>query len=200
MNPALSLLDQAELMQFALAAGASGDGATAMGYLKEAATRSDATAPVHYLLGAEYAQCGMYDRAIESMEAALALDPGLDTARIQLALLLLGANAPGNARLVLEPLASLPAAQALGEFGRGLIALIDDQLPAATAHLSAGIGLNTVNPALNADMQRIIEAIAKLPAATEPAPESVPEEETQQPASEDLRHLFLSAYTGKSKI
>ncbi|MES2347551.1 MAG: hypothetical protein V4641_08265, partial [Pseudomonadota bacterium] len=78
----LALLDQAELQQLALNASAANDSASAIAYWKEAVSRADATAQARYLLGAEYAQIKMYDRAIGEMEAAVALDPALSIARL----------------------------------------------------------------------------------------------------------------------
>ena len=99
-NSILAGLDQAERMQLALQAGAANEAGSAIAYLKEAVARPDATAQAHYLLGAEYAQLGMFDRAAGEMEAALALDQTLYTARLQLGLLCLrSAASPGNCRL-----------------------------------------------------------------------------------------------------
>jgi phosphohistidine phosphatase SixA len=54
--------------------------------------------------------------------------------------------------------------------------------------LTRGLGLNKSNPALNADMQRLLEqtgARAAAPAAGEPKTES----------TEQAAHVLLSAYT-----
>jgi tetratricopeptide (TPR) repeat protein len=194
MNPALSLLDQAELIQFAMAASRENNGAVAMGYLKEAASRADATGVAHYLLGAEYAQVGMYDRAVESMEAALALDPTLATARLQLGLLWLTGGAAEKAAAVFQPLEELPEDQALHLFGKGLGLLCQDRLADALDCLEAGIARNVDNLPLNGDMQLLSERIRTALAEAPPAPEGEAES-----ANADLRHLFLSAYTGNAK-
>jgi tetratricopeptide (TPR) repeat protein len=191
----LSLLDQAELLKLALNAGATGDPGTAIAYLKEAVSRPDANAITHYILGAEYAQIGMFDRAADAMEAALALDPALAIARLQLALIRLGAGAPLQADDVLAPLQDLAAADPLRLFGRGLSHLIHDQLEDARACLAEGIACNAANPALNGDMQKIVDEIARRASGAEPAA-------AQEPAAgrdeETAHQLMLSAYTGNS--
>lgn len=51
--------------------------------------------------------------------------------------------------------------------------MVKDELSAASEHLQRGTALNKENPALNNDMQRIIDEIAKAPVeqrAAEPAP------------------------------
>jgi tetratricopeptide (TPR) repeat protein len=193
MNPTtLSLLDQTELVRLALAASAAGDAGTAIAYLKEASGRADGSAAAHYLLGAEYAQIKLYDRAVDEMEAALALDPALSTARLQLGLLWLTGGNAERAAQVFAPLAELAADDALHHFGAGLCALIADRADVALAQLRAGLALNQSNPALNGDMQRIIDEVTRLRA------NAVPEQaEAAAPAAE-ASHVLLSAYTGNT--
>lgn len=190
----LSLLDQAELLQLALNASAADDSGTAIAYLKEAVGRPDATSVAHYILGAEYAQIKMYDRAAGEMEAALALDPALAIARLQLGLLWLTGGNAAQALLVLGPLAELPDNEALRLFGQGLCHLAKDELAQARELLLAGIAANTQNPPLNGDMQRMVGEIDALsaPAAAQEAPAE------PEPAAEDAHRLLLSAYTGNT--
>lgn len=190
-NHTLNLLDQQELLQLAINAGGAGDSGSAIAYLKEAVSRSDASAKVHYLLGAEYAQIGLYERAIGEMEAAVALDPALAIARLQLAMLWLGANDGARAAEVLQALEQLGEADPLRHFAAGLLHLIRGEHADAARRLQQGIALNTVNPALNGDMRNVITHIeqgaAAGSAATE-APAAAPEADSQ--------HILLSAYTG----
>lgn len=184
----LAMLDQAELQQLALNASAVNDSASAIAYWKEAVARPDASAQAHYLLGAEYAQIKLYERAIDAMEAAIALDPSLSVARLQLGMLLLGANQAARADEVLAVLVQLDAGNPLHHFGAGLRHLIGERLAPAVESLSQGVALNQVNPPLNHDMQAILRQIeqrqADGTAAAAPAVE------------DDRQHLLLSAYTG----
>jgi tetratricopeptide (TPR) repeat protein len=182
MTDTIAMLDQAELFQLALAASRGGDGAGAIAYLKAAVGRADATPAAHYLLGAEYAQIGLYDRAIDEMESALALDPALWTARLQLALLYLGANREDRAAEALQPLAGQGQDEALRRFADGLLRLIGDDLAGARDALVTGMEVNDGNAALNGDMQRIVDGIDKRL------------EEAAGDAGD--AHLLLSAYAG----
>lgn len=188
-NDTLAMLDQAELFQLAISVSGAGDSATAIAYLKEAVSRPDATAAAHYLLGAEYAQIRLYDRAMDEMEAAIALDPALWTARLQLALLYLGANKEERAGDALRPLAELGDDAALQQFATGLLALIGNDMPRAIQALADGIERNESNPALNGDMQRIIDEIQR---RLDEAPQ-------QAEDSEGAEHILLSAYAGNQR-
>jgi len=180
MTDNYAMLDQAELFQLAMTASAAGDGATTLACLKTAVGRVDATPAAHYLLGAEYAQLKLYDRAIDAMEAALALDPALWTARIQLALLYLADERAERAADTLQPLADQQQEAALQRFGDGLLRLIAGDLDSARAALAEGIARNDANPALNGDMARIVDEIGS---------------RLEEAAAGDA-HLMLSAYAG----
>lgn len=192
----LSRLDQAELLQLALNAGAANDATTAIACLKEAAARGDANGITHYLLGAEYAQAGMYDRATDAMEAALALDPTLALVRLQLGLLWMTRADAVQSALVLEPLDELPEAEPLRLFGAGLRALARDDFALARQSLQAGIAANTVNAPLNADMQRILTQIDALDLPADPGAAPAPGTAIDQ--AELARQLMLSAYSGNT--
>lgn len=187
----LSLLDQTELLQLSTEAGATGEAGAAIAYLKEAVSRPDATGIAHFLLGAEYAQIKLYERAVSEMEAALALDPALSIARLQLGLLWLTSGIGERATQVFEPLAELPDSDPLRHFGAGLVALIKDQFDEAVRQLRSGIVLNLTNQALNTDMQRIIDEIGQLQAGPGAAAAAAPAEAPSQ-------HVLLSAYTGNT--
>lgn len=186
--------DQNELLSLALDASRNNNAGEAMSYLKEAVSREDATPVAHYLLGAEYAQIQMYDRAISHMEAAIAIDPALDIARFQLGLLWLTSGHGENAELVLSPLQLAPENNPLHHFGKGLIHLIHDQFPECVQSLNQGIELNSENLALNNDMNRILDEIKKLES-------NAPSADAQQEESDnpDAQHVFLSAYTGSGE-
>ena len=193
----LSMLDQAELLQLALNASAADDSGTAIAYLKEAVSRPDGTSVAHYILGAEYAQIKMYERAAGEMEAALALDPALSIARLQLGLLWLTGGAGDKALAVFGPLAELPVTDPLRLFGQGLSHLARDEFADARAALEAGIVLNTVNLPLNGDMQRMIGEIDALVANVTPAGQAAAEA-APETAPEDAHRMLLSAYTGNT--
>lgn len=181
MTPSLAVLDQTTLLQRAADAGAGQDAAAALAYLQEAVSRADAGAAAHFLLGAEYAQTGLYERAVTHMEAAVARDPALAVARLQLGLLLLSCGAAARAWDCLQPLQERGGDDALALFGQGLSHLIQDRLADAAHCLRLGMACNDGNAALNADMQKIVAAIGRL------APDD---------AVPDARHILLAVYAG----
>lgn len=135
--------------------------------LRAAIENEPRRADLHYLLGAELAQGRDYDGAVMEMSRALELEPTLHMCRFQLGLLLLTMAMPDRARAVWEDLESLDNTAPLWHFKRGLDALIDDQFADCISALRTGIELNTINPALNRDMQMIIDrAGAALEAAS----------------------------------
>lgn len=165
-------LDGTELLHLALEASGRDDHGAAIQYLKQAidlpagsTAMSGDYAKYLYMLGAEYAQIGMMDRAAENMAQAIEMDPDLHTARFQLGLLHITCAQPAQALSVLAPLEKLPADSAFHHFGTGLQYLIADQIGACREALLKGIELNSAsavpNLALNADMQKLLNTIAE---------------------------------------
>jgi len=189
MSSALASLDQIELLQLAIQANQQQQAGQALAYLKEATSRMDATAAAHYLLGAEYAHLRLYDRAVAEFESAIAIDPSLAIARFQLGLLLMTCGEADLALDVMAPLEQVVAKDALALFAQGLRHLMHDEFAQATACLIEGMQLNLDNPALNADMQKIVDQIAALPHSSD-----------QQAFIDDTgansTHISLSAYAG----
>lgn len=186
MDPSYTALSQTELFQLAIDASRRKEFDIAIAYLKEAVTRADASPEAYFLLGAEYAQIGMTGQARYAMEAAVALAPGLGMARFHLGLLLLSGGGTGQAVNVLAPLRELGSMHMLTHFSGGLVHLSRNEFTEAVECLRAGIRLNTQNAALNADMQRLIAEIEKLPA----------KEANERMEEGSTCHLLIAAYTG----
>jgi tetratricopeptide (TPR) repeat protein len=109
-----------------------------------------------YLLGADLAQAGHYDRAIQEMQAAVQMQPDLHTATFQLGLLLLTQNEPAKATAAWRPLERLDEGAALRLFKEGLEALIYEDFERCILLLTRGVAANHLNPALNGDMKMVI--------------------------------------------
>lgn len=163
-------LDGSELLHLAIEASGRNDHATAITYLKQAldvpaggTAMSSEYAKYLYMLGAEYAQIGMMERAQEFMGQAIEMDPTLHTARFQLGLLLITCAQPAQALAVLTPLTELAEDSAFHHFGIGLQSLIQDEFASCQAALTRGIELNNrsamPNQALNRDMAMLLKAI-----------------------------------------
>ena len=177
MNPDYGL-DPQELKFLAIQASRGSQADQALLYLKQAIRQAPQDGELHYLLGAEHAQLGMFDRAAEEMERALALAPDMHTARMQLGLLYLTQADVEASSMTLEPLCALKEDNCHCHFALGLLHLMHDRFPECRAALTQGIARNMQNDALNLDMQKILDALPP------PEPESVPSDS----------NVWLSAY------
>lgn len=155
------MLDAEELFHLGIKAGSEGDSDKAIRYFKESIELAP-TAETIYLLAAEYANLNMYERAIAFMQEAVDLKPDLYTAYIQLCLLHLMTNNGEGASNSLKGLQDLPEESYLKQFGVGLQALIEDDVELALSSLARGIEINEENPALNGDMQKIIDNLSNI--------------------------------------
>ncbi|SHN17796.1 hypothetical protein SAMN05192549_105177 [Duganella sacchari] len=143
------------------------------------------------LLAAEYAQARAYDQAEGAYISALRRDPGLAIARFQLGLLQLSSGRPAAASATWAPLAALPEDNALRRFKTGLEALAEDRFADAAQWLRAGMMVNHSNPMLNTDMQRFLDAIARIGQTAAVTAETASEAEEDA----DTSHFLVSAYT-----
>ena len=130
--------------------------------LELALAAEPANAELHYLFGAELAQQNEYRRAAIEFGTAIHLAPHLHTARFQLGLLQLTMTEAQAAIATWEPLGVLAADSPLRLFKEGLVELIHDRFEPCLERLSHGIKKNQSNPALNADMQIIIDRVRRL--------------------------------------
>ena len=203
-------LDADELFYLAMKASDEGDREKTISLLK----RSIALEPqanAMYILGAEYAELGMTQRAIDFIEKALLVDPSLETARFQLGLLYMTTGLEQEARAAFDKLVALDENAYLHQFSAGMVHLIDENVSAGIECLSKGIELNDENGALNRDMANVIaelkahvddllsddfysEAVGAL---EEPSANST--NVTPNPSTADRTHLLISKY-GQGKV
>lgn len=164
-------LDGVELLHLAIEASNRQDHGASIAYLKQALdlpqgglASSHDYAKFSYLLGAEYAQIGLYDRAVEYFTQALGLDPTLHTARFQLGLLYMTQGQVDPALSTLAPLEQLPPDQAFSHLGTGLRLLIQGQVAACREEIVQGMKLNSMSPspnvALNVDLGKLLQALS----------------------------------------
>ena len=104
--------------------------------------------------------------------------------RFQLGLLLLSNARVEEALAVWAPLDQLPDSNPYLHFKRGLASLCHDDFLGCKESLRRGIQLNTVNAALNTDMERVLDDIQRQ--ATPPG------------AEPSQNHVLLSSYTQRS--
>ena len=160
MNTTATKLDQEELLHLAIEASREQRHGDAIDYLKQAVERSDSNYKALYLLAAEHAQIGMTERAIEEFKKALSIEPNLAAARFQLGLLLLCNARVEEALAAWELLEQLDESDPYLHFKRGMESLSRDDFAGCERELKRGMELNTVNAALNTDMQRVLNDVA----------------------------------------
>jgi tetratricopeptide (TPR) repeat protein len=114
---------------------------------------------LHFLKGSMLAGRQDYAGARAEMRRALELAPGYAIARFQLGLLLLTCGEAVPAQEVLGPLQSLPPDNFLRLFASGLHSLIRDDFTDAANLLRQGMARNQEIPAMNRDMQLIIDEL-----------------------------------------
>lgn len=182
----MQTLDTEELFHLALRAIEQQQHPEAIELLKQALARDPKQGRLHYLLGAEYAQIGLYDRAVAAMEEAISLDASLYTAVFQLGLLYLTQGQAEAAVKAWAPLEKLDPQDPLYLFSRGLQHLAKDEFDACREHLQKGIALNQSLPVLNRDMQLVLDQL----------PGAAPGTETQ--AETKHSSVFIQAYASDS--
>jgi tetratricopeptide (TPR) repeat protein len=144
--------DPDEYFKLALHASSVRDHCACIGYLKQLLALEPQHARASYLLAMQHAELGLVDRAIGGLQFALRLEPGLETARLQLAVLLLDQRRAGEAR---EHLAGLAGSEdsALRLCVDALTSIAADDLESArgklqlsTAMLKAGATWGAYSP------------------------------------------------------
>jgi tetratricopeptide (TPR) repeat protein len=181
-------LDAQELLHLGLHAAQNDEPQRAIECLKRSLDLDPTSAKATYLLGAIYAQIGLYDRAKLLMSRALELDPSEHTAYFQLGLLHLTSGAVDEARAAWSGLDSLPQDHFLNCFRAGLLALTQDDFAECIAQLESGIAGNRLNEALNADMRKV-QASARTAMGHQPAKTA---DESQTTATNRGHHLLES--------
>jgi tetratricopeptide (TPR) repeat protein len=120
-------------------------------------------ARLHFLKGSLLAGEQDYSDARVSMRHAVDLAPNFHVARFQLGFLLLTSGESLAAQEAWGPLHALPDDNYLHLFVRGLSHLIRDEFGETIKLLQTGIARNTENPAMNRDMELILEKIRNQP-------------------------------------
>ena len=152
-------LTQDELLHLAVEATRRGEHGASISYLKEGVSRFPEDAKLAYVLGAEFAQIGIYDKAEYEMQRAVSIDPELYTASFQLGLLQMTLGKVEDAKLSWKNIDNLSKEHSLWLFKNGLELLADEQYLDARKFLEQGIKVNDFSPELNRDMDVILSSI-----------------------------------------
>ncbi len=145
------------------------DGAPARRLLEDAARAHPSDPRVLLLLAAELVHAKELDRAEAAYTAALQLAPDFAIARFQLGLLQFTSARPAVAQATWAPLELLGERNPLRLFKAGLELLAQDRFEEARRFLEEGLSVNPDNPALNRDMQLVLDRIAQVTGSTGPA-------------------------------
>jgi len=156
---ALERLDVEELLQLALRASGENSNEQSITYLKRALALKPNEGRLHYMLAAEHAQMGLYDRAAEEMAKAVELDPSLVTAHFQLGLLYITSGRVAQAEAAWRPLDKLGKDNFLHLFKTGMLHLVRDEFKESESCLERGIKANNFNEPLNNDMRKILRDV-----------------------------------------
>ncbi|PTS90552.1 hypothetical protein DBR17_01120 [Sphingomonas sp. HMWF008] len=117
---------------------------------------------LHFLRGSVLASIGRPIEALSSLKRAVELAPDFAIARFQLGFFQLTSGEALDALTTWGPIALLPDGNYLRFFVGGLTHLIRDEFPETVARLQEGMAVNDENPALNRDMQLIIDKVGEL--------------------------------------
>lgn len=156
-----------DCIQQGLAASGADRADEALALFQQAAQLAPQSGIPHFLIAAELAQAGRMDEAETAYANAVLLAPDLDMARFQLGLIQFSSNRAALALVTWEPLFRRPAESALQRIVHGFAALAQDDFVGATACFHEGMALNRDNPALNRDIQMILDRMAS---RTSPSP------------------------------
>lgn len=183
-------LDADELLHLAIADSRKGAHDEAIKRLKYLVSLAPERADAIFMLAAEHAELGMFDRAADGMRQALAIDPKLHTARMQLGLLYFRTGDLVSARDAWSALQlDLPEDSALRLFPQALLALADNQTDTAIALLERALG-DRSNPALAGDIERMLERLHDVTTMATPVP---PVAQTPADDGEDIAARQLLA-------
>lgn len=177
------------LLQAGLAASQANDAQRALDLFAKASALCPASGMPHFLAGSEYAALGQIELAETELANAVVLAPALHIARYQLGLLQFSSGRPAAALVSWQPLFDLDEEQALGHFVRGFAALAQDDFPGAKRNFETGLACNTDNPALSADIQKVLQGIS--------AAQAQPSQQATAPENEPAAAHVLVANYGK---
>jgi tetratricopeptide (TPR) repeat protein len=191
MSTDTAILDAEELLHLALRASAQNHHEEAISCLKRAIEKKPESAKLHYMLGAEHAEIGLYERAVEEISNAVKLDPKLDTAHFQLGLLHITSGRVQQAIDAWKSLDQLGSSNFLYLFKKGLIHLTNNEFDECVNALEKGILQNNTNAALNRDMKRIIDEVKSRELI---ASKQTTDDAAQKGKNSQVNNVLLAAY------
>ncbi|MDR7016406.1 tetratricopeptide repeat protein [Acinetobacter sp. 3657] len=164
MNEFLSPFDADETLKLAIHASEHGDSHSAIRYLTELLNVQPDHGAACYFLAMQYAEIGLFERAITTLQHAIKINPTFDIAQFQLCLLFLQTQQTFQAEQLFSSLSLSSHDPALAAFSRGYLALFKEQSGDAIHHFQEGIAVCS-NEALNNDIKRVIAQVEQAAAS-----------------------------------
>jgi tetratricopeptide (TPR) repeat protein len=184
-----------QLISSGLAASRTDDSEQAIRFFQQAGVAAPDVGLPQFLLGAEYAALGDMDQAEAAFANAVRLAPDFPLARYQLGLLQFSSGRAAVGLLTWQPLLELPESDPLPHFVNGFSALAQDQLAEALAFCEQGLQRNTSNPALSADIEKVMAGIRVAMARNDGETVTGSEPEVGEEDAVDASiHVFLANY------
>jgi len=142
-----TMYDLEEYLHLALHANAKRDPHACIGYLKEALRVEPANSKAIYLLAIQHAEIGLIDRGIAGLTKVIAVEPGFEIARLQLALLMIdrGRTVEAREHFTASRASTDPAVRT---FTEGMLLAIDGQIAEACDKMNSCLATPTANAAL----------------------------------------------------
>lgn len=186
------------LIQQGLQASQSDETELALKYFHEASQAAPNEGLPHFLAAGELAQIGRMQDAEGAYATAILLAPTMAVARYQLGLLQFATDRLPLALTTWQPLLALPEEDFMQQFVQGFFALASENRSHAEQRFRKGLALNTVNPPMNRDIERVLESLAALQAPEAPA-ETPPVVEDTAAGDEASAHVLLANYQPMGK-
>lgn len=177
-----------QLISDGLTASREGRTDAALALFAEAGALVPASGIPPFLIASEEAGAGNMDAAEAAFANAVLLEPAFTLARYQLGLLQFSSKRAAVALLTWQPLFELPESDALLHFVRGFAELAQDHFQEAQVHYHVGLRSQDANPAVAADIMKVVEKVEQLLGGPQdPAPPGAGEEEA-------ANHFLLGGY------
>lgn len=177
------MLDAQEYLHLAINATQKDQHHAALDYLHKALDQEPNNAQAVFLLAAEYAELGLYQRAIENMEKSITLDPSIEMAYYQLSLLYIQMGRPDQSIPLWQHLSENAKDNSLMLFSKGMIEL-ESNKENGISIISQAIEIASTNTFLNTSMTTLLNLLTESESQTKHA----------EAKDESISSLMLNAY------
>lgn len=189
------MLDAEEYLYLAINASKSGNHHASMEYLHKCIEMEPQNPQAIYLLAAEHAELGLFERAISGMETALAIDPGMDMASFQLGMLYSRNGQNDKAAELWTRIKEGSPDAALQMHSSAMLELLAENYQDALVYIKKGLMYEGDNPALGEMMRNLmVEASKKVSQHSDSEDASAENDDSQ--AKKPV--VFLGAYKDKT--